>query len=93
MLPGLAGGLVSGYWLWFTHRSQPPPLREVWFEGVRYERRVLQQPRPVVAHLVWIDLQAPGIDFMVTPPESSAEGDVLASKTSGFAGSMACSSR
>lgn len=85
VLAGLVGGLVSGYGLWFTHRSQPLPVREAWFEGVRYERRVLQQPRPVVAHLVWIDLQAPGIDFVVTPPEPSAEGDLRADKTSGFA--------
>lgn len=85
VLPGLAGGLVGGYWFWFTHRSQPPPVREEWFEGVRYERRVFQQPRPVVAHLIWVDLQAPGVEFAVTPPQPSAEGEVFADKTTGFA--------
>ncbi|HYI03081.1 phosphodiester glycosidase family protein [Hyalangium sp.] len=85
VLPGLAGGTVGGYWFWFTHRSQPEPVREEWFTGVRYERLVLQQPRPVVAHLVRIDLEAPGIDFVVTPAQPSGAGDVFADKTSGFA--------
>jgi hypothetical protein len=85
VLPGLAGGVVGGYWFWFTHRSQPEPVREEWFSGVRYERLVFQQPRPVVAHLVRIDLEAPGIGFRVTPAEPSEAGEVFADKTSGFA--------
>jgi hypothetical protein len=85
ILPALAGSTVGGYWFWFTHRSQPEPVREEWFAGVRYERLVFQQPRPVVAHVVWIDLQEPGLDFVVTAPQPSASGDVFADKTSGFA--------
>jgi hypothetical protein len=85
VLPGLAGGTVGGYWFWFTHRSQPEPVREQWFAGVRYERLVLQQPRPVVAHVVRIDLLEPGIGFVVTAPQPSASGDVFAEKTRGFA--------
>jgi len=85
ILPALAGSTVGGYWFWFTHRSQPEPAREEWFAGVRYERVVLQQPRPVVAHLVRIELQEPGIDFVVTAPQPSVSGDVFADKTCGFA--------
>jgi hypothetical protein len=85
VIPGLMGCVVGSYWFWFTHRSQPEAVREEWFAGVRYERLVLQQPRPVVAHLVRIDMREPGIDFLVTPSEPSAEGDVFADKTSGFA--------
>ncbi|MBN1209450.1 MAG: phosphodiester glycosidase family protein [Myxococcaceae bacterium] len=83
--PGLIGCVVGGYWLWFTHRSQPEAVREEWFAGVRYERVVFQQPRPVVAHLVRIDLEEAGIDLLVTPGEPSGEGDVFADTTSGFA--------
>src|SRR5687768_5084615 len=72
VLPGLAGGAAGGYWFWFTHRRQPEPVREQWFAGVRYERLVFQQPRPVVAHVVRIDLQEPGIGFVVTAPQPSA---------------------
>lgn len=85
ILPALAGSTVGGYWLWFTHRSQPEPVREEWFAGVRYERLVFQQPRPVVAHVVRIHLREPGLDFVVTAPQPSDSGDVLADKTSGFA--------
>jgi hypothetical protein len=38
----------------------------------------------VVAHLVSIDLEAPGIELVVTPPEPSLEGQHLAKKTSVF---------
>ncbi|WP_224361923.1 phosphodiester glycosidase family protein [Hyalangium versicolor] len=85
VLAGVMGGTVGGYRFWFTHRSQPTPVREEWFEGVRYERLVFQEPRPVVAHVVRIDLQAPGIDFLVTPGQPSEAGDVFANTTSGFA--------
>ncbi len=83
--PGAVGSLVGGYWTWFTHRGQPEPVSEEWFAGVRYERLVFQQPRPIVAHLVRIDLSEPGIDFLVTPGQPTESGDVLADTTSGFA--------
>lgn len=85
VLPGVIGCGVGGYWFWFTHRLQPEPVREEWFAGVRYERLVFQQPRPVVAHVVRVDLQEPGIDFLVTPGQPSASGEVFADTTSGFA--------
>jgi hypothetical protein len=85
ILPGLAGSVVDGYWLWFNHRAQPAAVREEWFAGVRYERRVLRQPRPVVAHVVRVDLEEPGIELVVTPPQRSASGDLLAETTRGFA--------
>jgi hypothetical protein len=82
---GVLGLAVGGYWSWFTHRSPPEPTREEWFAGVRYEREVLRQPRPIVAHLVRVDLTEPGIDFRVTPSQPSAAGDLLADTTSSFA--------
>jgi hypothetical protein len=85
ILVSLIGSTVDGYWLWFTHRRQPEPVREQWFTGVSYERHVLQQPRPVVAHLVRVDLEAPGLELLVTAPQPSASGDLLAEKTSAFA--------
>ena len=30
--------LAGGYWTWFTHRRQPAPLRQEWFQGITYER-------------------------------------------------------
>jgi Phosphodiester glycosidase len=81
-----AGGLVVGcFFVWTTYRAQPAPTREDWYRGVHYERIVLRRPRPVVAHVVRIDLAEPGIDFVVTAGEPSRSGDVRAQTTSGFA--------
>lgn len=85
VLPALAGCLGGGYWTWFTYRGPPEPVREAWFEGVDYTREVRLRPRPMVAHVVRVDLQAPGIDFLVTPAEPSEAGDVRADTVSGFA--------
>jgi hypothetical protein len=82
---GTLGGGVGGYWLWFTHRGPPHATREPWFAGVEYTRLVRQHPRPLVAHLVRVDLAEPGIDLLVTPGQPSEAGDVLADTTSGFA--------
>jgi hypothetical protein len=87
VLLGLAvlGLVVSGFRIWFTHRSQPEPVSEEWFAGVRYHRLVRQQPRPIVAHLVRVDLAEPGIELLVSPHQPSAAGDLFADTTSGFA--------
>jgi hypothetical protein len=85
LLPALAGCIGGGYWTWFTHRGPPEPVRETWFEGVEYTREVRLEPRPMVAHVVRVDLEAPGIDLLVTPAEPSEAGDVRADTVSGFA--------
>lgn len=85
LIPALAGCLGGGYWTWFTHRGPPEPAHEVWFEGVEYTREVRVSPRAMVAHVVRVDLEAPGIDFLVTPAEPSEAGDVRADTVSGFA--------
>lgn len=64
---------------------QPEPIEERWLAGVTYRRIVQQQPRPIVAHLVRIALDEPGIDFVVTAPAPSADGDVRSRTTSTFA--------
>ncbi|WP_164010272.1 phosphodiester glycosidase family protein [Pyxidicoccus trucidator] len=85
VVPALAGCVGGGYWTWFTWRGPPEPAHEVWFEGVEYTREVRRAPRAMVAHVVRIDLEAPGIDLVVTPAEPSPAGDVRADTVSGFA--------
>jgi len=85
IVPSVLGLAVSGFVCWALYRGQPEPVSEEWFAGVRYQRLVRQQPRPLVAHLVRIDLQEPGLDVLVSPHEPSASGDVLSDRTSGFA--------
>jgi hypothetical protein len=75
-----AGG--AGYW--YYHRPQPAPAREALFQGVSYVRDVRTSPRPIVAHVVAIDLRAPRIAFVVTPEDTAGGLEVRADVTSRF---------
>ena len=60
--------LVLGVFLmWCSLRPQPEPAIEQLFLGVEYRREVHDDPRPVVVHIVTVDLSAPGIGLTVTP--------------------------
>lgn len=55
------------------------------FRGIRYERVVRESPRPLLFHVVEIDLTAPGIGFLVTPQGKDLSGkDTLADTVPGF---------
>lgn len=41
------------------------------FEGITYSRQVRNSPRPIVIHIIFIKLNAPGIKFLVTPPRDA----------------------
>ncbi|GAB4399787.1 MAG: hypothetical protein OHK0052_23390 [Anaerolineales bacterium] len=62
-LTALAGFLLLGRFA----RPQPRPLVESPYQGVTYTRSVTRTPRPMVIHLVRVDLSAPGIRLLVTP--------------------------
>jgi hypothetical protein len=74
----------AGYAYWYTHRSQPAPERRTLFRGIEYVRDVRQKPRLMVIHVVTVDLNAPGLRFLVTPPQPTAGRDLAARKTSAF---------
>lgn len=52
---------------WYTHRPLPPEMDAALFPGIHYIRDVRNTPRPLIIHVVRIDLDAPGIHFFVTP--------------------------
>jgi hypothetical protein len=54
------------------------------FQGITYEQVKLQTPRPVVAHILRIDLRAEGIGFLVTPGDAGQELPLSAKTTSQF---------
>jgi hypothetical protein len=75
---------VSG-WYWLNHRPQPPETDTPLFQGIRYRRLVRRQPRPLVIHLVTVDLTTPGLRLLVTPGDRTArERPLKARTTSGF---------
>lgn len=51
-------------------RPDRPPrsdLKAVLFEGLSYQREARDTPRPLLIHVVEIDLTEPGVSFLVTP--------------------------
>jgi hypothetical protein len=54
------------------------------FQGVSYVRQARSAPRPLMIHIVEIDVRAQGADFLVTPGDNSKGMEVLAQTTSEF---------
>lgn len=80
----LAAGLT--YFL-YTHRPRPDDAQRPLFRGVTYTREVRgpgEVPRPVIAHLVAVDLDAPGLGFLVTPGDPSRARPLIGRTTSAF---------
>lgn len=74
---------LAGY-LWYFHRPQPAPIERELFVGVHYTREVQREPWPMVAHIVRVDLTAPGIAFQTTPADRSAGMEFRAQTTGEF---------
>ncbi len=78
------GTLVAGRYLWAFIRPQPASLTETLFEGVVYTRQVRRSPRPMVVHLVFVNLATQGVEILVTPGDPTAEMPLQARTTSQF---------
>jgi hypothetical protein len=76
--------LVGGFFFWRDHRPQPESTRVELFDGITYTRDVRQQPRPLIIHVVQIDLNTPGLSFLVTPSDPVDGHEVRAQTTSHF---------
>ncbi len=62
-------------------RPLPIPLSERLFTGVVYTRKVAVTPRPMIIHVIKIDLKTPGIRLLVTPPDRQDENPPLRART------------
>lgn len=82
-LVGSIFAIVAAY-AWTNFHPQPRPVRETLFKGVEYERQVRNTPRPMVIHIVKVDLQQPGIGFLVTPGNPDQDLPLRARTTSQF---------
>lgn len=65
-------------------RSQPEEVNRRIFEGITYSRSVRNDPRPMVIHFLEIDLNAAGLDTLVTPGDPNAERPLQARTTEEF---------
>lgn len=77
----LALFVSSGVWYWYYHRPVPSDKHARLFHGIEYLRDVRTDPRPLVVHIVIIDLDTPGIRFFVTPGNPDAEYDIGGART------------
>ena len=71
--------------LYYLGRPLPISMNTGPFQGVKYYRRVHFTPYPMVAHIVVVDLQRPGIGFLVTPGDATEAFPLKARTTSQFA--------
>ncbi|MCP4399174.1 MAG: phosphodiester glycosidase family protein [bacterium] len=74
----------SGYSYWYYHRPLPAPVVEQLFGGITYIREVHTRPRPMVVHIVKVDLKTPGLKFLVTPSPPPGGRPLPARTTSQF---------
>ena len=76
--------LVGLVWLWGNLRPLPAEKSDQLFPGIQYQRQVRQSPRPMVVHILTVDLRQPGLSFLVTPGDPNAERPLKARTTSDF---------
>jgi len=81
-LDGLTGWSHQGF-LELIGSNRPRSLRQLLFPGTTYFRKELISPRPLVIHVLAIDLLATKIEFLVTPQNGST-GIVCTRTTSQF---------
>jgi exopolysaccharide biosynthesis protein len=74
--------LPLGY---YAGRPLPFSIRSELYKGVIYYRQFHLKPRLLIAHIVTVDFNTPGLEFIVTPGDPEAESPLRAMTTSNFA--------
>ena len=77
-------GAGTAGWLWSNIRPQPAEKNQTLFEGITYLRDTRQSPRPMVVHIVKVNLRQKSLSFLVTPGDPKADLPVKARTTSQF---------
>jgi hypothetical protein len=84
LLIALALIAPASYSLWYFHRPFPDEVRRELAPGVHFSRHVRTAPRPLDIHVVEINLDQPGLEFLVTPSDSADKIQQRARTTSDF---------
>lgn len=72
--------VVGAYGVWYFNRPRPQDTQQTLFDGIEYIRDVRESPRPLVIHVLKINLDTPGLEFLVTP-HTPTNGHVQAART------------
>lgn len=70
--------------LYYAPRPLPIEQQRQLYPGITYFRSVRLKPRLVILHAIRIDLTTPGLEFLVTPGDTSAEQPLAARTVSSF---------
>lgn len=82
MLTGLLVFLgMLAVFLYYQGRPAPVEMREEIYPCVVYYRKTHVQPRPMIAHIVTVDLTCKNIRILVTPPEKGDKQNPLRART------------
>ena len=67
--------------IYYFGRPLPVSMSETLRKGVGYQRMVRLQPRPLVIHVITVDLKTNGLRFLVTPPDNPGTKMPLTART------------
>jgi hypothetical protein len=70
--------IASGVLTWYYNRPRPDGTQQMLFQGIEYIRDVRDEPRPMIIHIVRVDLDAPGIEFLVSPAAYPDDENIFA---------------
>lgn len=76
--------ILGGYFGYIRGRPAPIPVERKLYEVVIYRRIVHLLPRPSIAHVLIVDTEARGIEFLVTPPDMEGKTPLNARTPSQF---------
>ena len=65
----LSGAVLGAVAIYDRGRPAPVPIKQRLFDGVTYSRLVRWSPRPLMIHVLTIDMKAGGMHLLVTPPD------------------------
>lgn len=81
----LIASIVTSIAFWYNHRPLPTNEQRTIFPGIEYIREVQPgETAPRVVHIVRIDLDTPGLSFLVTPHTPTERYDQKGRTTSQF---------
>lgn len=83
-LPMIGASVYIWYFKPAALRVAPTSTEETLYAGVHYRRQVSQKPRPLIWHLITVDLTELGVRTMVTSPEKAKDTGTQTYNSGGF---------
>lgn len=81
ILLGLLSAPIAHFGLNYFRRPPQQPLTKDLFEGIRYQRMVRADPRPMMIHIVTLDLRQAGLKPLVTPSNPAVQPEHTQART------------